>query len=1278
MKLKLIIMALGLSTLAANAQSIPKAFEDWKTAEGTQNFFYKNVTKTDAFGNVLVAGATMANGAPDILVAKYNSSGVQLWIQQFSGSAAAGVDFAAGLYVTDTHVYLTGAVTNNLSTPETDCFTMKLSTSTGAIVWNTTYSGAAGYIDGGKFVTVDGSGNVYVTGTTYNSSGNADYLTLKYDGTTGTQTWANTWGYSAGLDDAAIKCQLSGTDVVVAGAVTSTPNNYKVATLKMSQSTGVLTSTTVAVAVTTSSVDAVVDLTTDGSGNIIIIGSQYVSGQGNNFYCQKVAGGTLASAWIYTWNGASNLDDYGKAIAVDASNNVFIAGSSQSSTLGKELTLIKLNSSGVVQNVVTSGFAGNDEAVDMVIDASNNVYLTGYKTNATYQDKNYYTVKYSNACTKTWEIETDGTSYDDNGTNLTLDSLNNVIVTGQSATSSTGDFRFLTTKYTQIDVTNPVDLFSQPTNKSFGYHQNRGQLLNDTGGVAASVLYYTHNQNPEIYIEKNAYNYVFRALDSIASTPDTLEKIQISFTGSSSTTKPYGYDSKTYPLNYFLGHVGEPITNVVGFDRMITKNIYPNIDLHYFSNATGLKYYFVVREGGNVKDISLNVDGALSTSISSNKLLIDGVVGDVMLKRPYAYMVNGAITTTLSGNSNWVNSGGSNYEITVPTYTPSQTLIIVIETASPASPVGTAANLEYSTYYGGNSTDKFLDVKVGQNGDRAISGYSAGGTFPTVNALNPLFFSLGTSDAVILKYTSDDTLRWATYYGANGADFGNSVAFHSNGSVFIGGETQSTDLLITNTPGTTSQAYNGIQGNGSATIKSDGFFIKLSSNGQNLIFGRYYGGWKADRINSIYVNSNDYLFFTGTSSSPDFPTYNCAKCNIGSSSNAENWDAVAGMFSPSLLMQWSTYFGGTQNSDPATITSEYGIDITADGQQNAYVCGSSDETNFPVLNSNTGNPNTLYDASNNGYADGFIVKFNSGGVIQHSTLMGGNSSDRISRIVYKPISGEIYFAGTSSSSSGYPFKVKTGAFNSTKRNSTSCFVGYVTTGFDQQWNTFYAKGGVAKSAYVSGLNVDDLGNVYLSGQTNSDTLTLGATTPVGAYTDVTQAGGDGFVAIFDGNKQIKHAHFFGGSAADIINNSDMGNNYDLYVVGNTVSNNFPIAYTATTASLIDSTFNGNDDGFISRFKLYPYNGVGVKEAVETENNIILFPNPTNNFVTLRILSELSSGSTLKVYNTIGQVIHEEVINSKERIIDCNNWATGMYIFIFKDRDVNSTFKIIKN
>ena len=183
MKILLLIFSLLCVTFLANAQSVLNVFTDWTGNNGSQNFFYKNLVKTDASGNVYIAGATM-NGSNnyDILVVKYNSTGDQLWIQQYNG-AGNGNDMAVGLYIDASgYVYITGTVT---TATNVDAVTIKYNSS-GTQQWLTTYNGTGGAFDTGADIITDASGNVYITGSSYNASGNADIITIKYN-SSGTQ-----------------------------------------------------------------------------------------------------------------------------------------------------------------------------------------------------------------------------------------------------------------------------------------------------------------------------------------------------------------------------------------------------------------------------------------------------------------------------------------------------------------------------------------------------------------------------------------------------------------------------------------------------------------------------------------------------------------------------------------------------------------------------------------------------------------------------------------------------------------------------------------------------------------------------------------------------------------------------------------------------------------------------------------------------------------------------------------------------------------------------------
>jgi antitoxin component YwqK of YwqJK toxin-antitoxin module len=62
--------------------------------------------------------------------------------------------------------------------------------------------------------------------------------------------------------------------------------------------------------------------------------------------------------------------------------------------------------------------------------------------------------------------------------------------------------------------------------------------------------------------------------------------------------------------NYFLGN--DPSkwqSNCKIFQAVTYKNMYPNIDVRYYTDAGKLKYDIIVRPGGNVNDIALKYDG---------------------------------------------------------------------------------------------------------------------------------------------------------------------------------------------------------------------------------------------------------------------------------------------------------------------------------------------------------------------------------------------------------------------------------------------------------------------------------------------------------------------------------------------------------------------------------------------------------------------------------------------------------------------------------------------
>ena len=74
------------------------------------------------------------------------------------------------------------------------------------------------------------------------------------------------------------------------------------------------------------------------------------------------------------------------------------------------------------------------------------------------------------------------------------------------------------------------------------------------------------------------------------------------------------------------------------FSRVITyKNIYPGIDLRYYTDNGKLKYDLIVHPGANPRNIALQYEGLDGLTVTNNRLLLKTSVGDVKEMEPYSY-----------------------------------------------------------------------------------------------------------------------------------------------------------------------------------------------------------------------------------------------------------------------------------------------------------------------------------------------------------------------------------------------------------------------------------------------------------------------------------------------------------------------------------------------------------------------------------------------------------------------------------------------------------------
>jgi uncharacterized delta-60 repeat protein len=171
----------------------------------------------DDSGNVYVTGGSVGSGGDyDFATIKYDRNGNERWISRYNGSGH-NTDIAYDIALDDSgNIYVTGFGYG--SGTNKDYVTIKYNT-VGTELWSREENGSGNGDDRAYAMTLDGSGNAYVTGEGYGSGTYEDCLTIKYD-PIGNKQWEATYnGPGNGFDaayDIAVHCNgnvyVTGTD----------------------------------------------------------------------------------------------------------------------------------------------------------------------------------------------------------------------------------------------------------------------------------------------------------------------------------------------------------------------------------------------------------------------------------------------------------------------------------------------------------------------------------------------------------------------------------------------------------------------------------------------------------------------------------------------------------------------------------------------------------------------------------------------------------------------------------------------------------------------------------------------------------------------------------------------------------------------------------------------------------------------------------------------------------------------------------------------------------
>ena len=148
----------------------------WQKTLGSQGTDRGNSIVIDSSDNIYVTGYGYIQGTSGgIITSKYDTSGNLQWSRRLAGTSndngrSIATDLSGNVYVSGT--------TYNAGAGSQDLFLIKYNSS-GTLQWQRTLGGA--FFDNGSYVVVDSSGNPYISGTGRRVNFNNDLVLAKYN-----------------------------------------------------------------------------------------------------------------------------------------------------------------------------------------------------------------------------------------------------------------------------------------------------------------------------------------------------------------------------------------------------------------------------------------------------------------------------------------------------------------------------------------------------------------------------------------------------------------------------------------------------------------------------------------------------------------------------------------------------------------------------------------------------------------------------------------------------------------------------------------------------------------------------------------------------------------------------------------------------------------------------------------------------------------------------------------------------------------------------------------
>lgn len=526
--------------------------------------------------------------------------------------------------------------------------------------------------------------------------------------------------------------------------------------------------------------------------------------------------------------------------------------------------------------------------------------------------------------------------------------------------------------------------------------------------------------------------------------------------------------------NYYIGNdPNKWKSNCKIYQGVTYKNVYPNIDVRYYTDAGTLKYDLIVHPGGRISDIALKYRGVDKLEVKNKELVIGTSVGDVKELYPYTYQVEAAGRTTV--DCKYVVKDNV-VRFKVKDYSPDATIII-------------DPTLIFSSFTGSTTDNWGYTATPGPDGSFFGGGISFGTGYPASPGAFDDTYSGGGSDPngpydiAIIKLSSNGVNRlYGTYLGGgNGDEQPHSMICDSRGNLIVAGRTTSTDYPTTSIIGPTGGydiVITKFNSSGSALIgsvkiggiKDDGVNIKpkyvpLDVPGQTdgaFETRRNYGD---DARSEVILDGDGDIYLASCTQSDDFPITSAA---FQKTYGGGRQDGVILKFTPNLTaLMFSTYFGGTGTDACFVLTYNPALD-------NLYVAGGTTSPTLP----GAGGPNPeagIGGTYQGGETDGFVTEINSDGSVVIKTIFAGTGGNDLVYGVQIDKFGSPYIMGATTGN----WPVKNAIF---KNNNGKQFIAKLTPDLSSYvYSTVFGSGSAIPNISPVAFLVDRCQNVYVSG-----------------------------------------------------------------------------------------------------------------------------------------------------------------------------------------------------